>query len=112
MAPNLASSKYELIYDMTHSGELSPSQMAETADCYRSTILSISSNILVFGSVKAPPNKGGRPQSITPVMLEALCDHLLEKPNLNLDAMDIFLGDEIDVQATKSSISRALASKG
>jgi hypothetical protein len=45
-------------------------------------------------------------------MLEALCDHLLEKPNLYLDEMAIFLWDEFDVQATKSSTSRALASKG
>ncbi|CDM32992.1 Probable transposable element [Penicillium roqueforti FM164] len=41
----------------------------------------------MFGSVKAPLNKGGRQRSITPVMLEALCDHLLEKPTLYLDGM-------------------------
>jgi hypothetical protein len=44
-------------------------------------------------------------------MLEALCDHLLEKPNLYLDEMALFLWDEFDIQTTKSSISRALASK-
>lgn len=38
-----------------------------------------------FGSIKAPPNKGGLPRRITPIMLEALCDHLLEKPTLYLD---------------------------
>lgn len=112
MAPNLAPSKHELIYDMIHSGELSISQMAQAAGCNRSTILRISSNIRIFGSVKAPPNKGGQPRSITPIMLEALCDHLLEKPNIYLDEMAIFLWDEFAIQATKSSISRALASKG
>jgi hypothetical protein len=30
------------------------------------------STVRMFGSVKAPPNNGGRPRSITP----ALCDHL------------------------------------
>ena len=45
-------------------------------------------------------------------MLEALRDHLLEKPTLYLDEMAIFLWDEFALQATKSSISRALASKG
>lgn len=64
------------------------------------------------GSVQAPPNKGGRRRSITPVMLEPLCDHLLEKPTLYLDEMAIFLWDEVALHATKSSISRALASKG
>lgn len=111
MAPNLAASKHELIYDMIDSGELSISQMAEAAGCNRSTILRISPNIRMFGTVKAPRNKDGRPGSITPVMLEALCDQLLEKPNMYLDEMAIFLWDEFDVQATKSSISRALASK-
>ena len=66
----------------------------------------------MFGSAKAPPNKGGRPRSITPVMLEALCDRLLEKPTLYLDEIAIFLWDEFAFQATKASISRALASKG
>ncbi|KAJ6174777.1 hypothetical protein N7485_004582 [Penicillium canescens] len=83
MAPNLAPSKHELISDMIHSGEL----------------------IRIFGSVKAPPNKGGRPQSVTPVMLEALYDHLIEKPNLYLHGMAIFLWDEFAIQATTSSRS-------
>ena len=111
MAPNLAPSKHELIYDMIRSGELSMSQMAKAASCNKRTILRISSNIRTFGSVKAPPNKGGRPRSISPTMLEALCDHLLEKPNLYLDEMALFLWDEFNIQATKSSISRALTSK-
>lgn len=45
-------------------------------------------------------------------MLKALGDHLLEKPNLYLDEMATYLWDEFEVQATKSSISRALRSQG
>lgn len=112
MAPNLAPSKLELISDMIHSRELSVSQMARAAGCNRRTILRISSNIKIFGSAKAPPNKGGRPRSVTPVMLEALCEHLIEKPNLYLHEMAIFLWDEFAIQAATSSISRVLASKG
>lgn len=111
MAPNLAPSKHELIYDMLHGGELSMSQMAKAAGCSRRTILRISSNLRTFSSAKAPPNKGGRLRSIDPAMLEALCDHLLEKPNVYLDEMALFLWYEFDIQATKSSISRALTSK-
>jgi hypothetical protein len=44
-------------------------------------------------------------------MLQALCDHLLEKPELYLGEMALFLWDDFYIQATKSSISRALASK-
>jgi DNA-binding Xre family transcriptional regulator len=67
---------------MIHSGELSINEMSQAAGCNQSTISRISSNIRMFGSVKAPPIKGGRPRNITPVMLEALCDHLVEKPAL------------------------------
>lgn len=45
-------------------------------------------------------------------MLEALCNYLLKKHSLYLEEMAIFLWDEFNVQATKSSISHALASKG
>lgn len=112
MAPNLAPSKHELIYDMIYSGELSLTDMAQAAGCNKSTISRISSNIRIFGSVKAPLNKGGRPRSIAPAMLEALCDHLIEKPALYLEEMVVFLWDEFALQATKSSVSRALQSKG
>jgi hypothetical protein len=45
-------------------------------------------------------------------MLEALCDHLIEKPALSLDDVVVFLWDEFALQAMKLSISRALKSKG
>jgi hypothetical protein len=44
-------------------------------------------------------------------MLEALCDHLLEKPGLYLDEMALFLWDEFGTYITASSIRRALISK-
>lgn len=97
MAPNLAASKHEPIHDMII--ELSTSQMAEVPGCNKRTILRISSNIRLFNSVKALPNKGGEPQSITPAMLEARYDHLLETPDLYLDEMAVFLWDEFtDIQ--------------
>lgn len=45
-------------------------------------------------------------------MLDALCEHLLEKPGLYLDETAVFLWDEFQIQVTKSSISRALAFRG
>lgn len=49
---------------------------------------------------------------ITPPMLEALCERLLEKPDLYQDEMVIFLWDEFRVLVTIYSIGRALASVG
>jgi hypothetical protein len=91
MAPNLASSKLQLIYNMISSNELSISQMAKAAGCSKRTIIRLSSNVRLFGSIKAPPNNGGQPRSITPIMLEGLYDHLLKKPDLYLNKMALFL---------------------
>jgi hypothetical protein len=45
-------------------------------------------------------------------MLEALCERLLEKPDLYQDEMAVFLWDEFRILVTTYSISRALASVG
>lgn len=66
----------------------------------------------MFGDVRAPLTPGGRPRSITPLILEALCDYLLEKPDLYLDEMAEFLYDEFDVVVSTCTISRALRSHG
>jgi hypothetical protein len=36
-------------------------------------------------------------------MLDALCEHLLEKPGLYLDEMELFLWDEFEVSVSTSS---------
>jgi hypothetical protein len=45
-------------------------------------------------------------------MLEALCDHLLEKPDLYLHEMELFLLVGLDVSIPKSTISDALHRNG
>ncbi|KAJ5142504.1 uncharacterized protein N7515_001291 [Penicillium bovifimosum] len=86
--------------------------MAEAAECSEQTIKNIRRNLRQFGHVHAPSTRIGRRRSITPPMLEALCDHLLEKPGLYLEEMTIFLWDEFRMLASISSIRRALVSKG
>jgi hypothetical protein len=60
----------------------------------------------------APLNRGGRRRTITPGMLEALCDHPVEKSALYLDEMDVFLWDEFETLVTTLSIRRALVAHG
>lgn len=86
--------------------------MAEAAECSEQTIKNIRRNLRLFGHVHAPPTRIGRRRSITPPMLEALCDYLLEKPGLYLEEMAIFPWDEFRMLASTSSIRRALVSKG
>lgn len=112
MAPNLAKSTLVFIHDMISSDELTASELAEAAGCSKRAIFRIRSNLRLFGCVKAPPIKRGQPQSITPIMLEALCDHLLEKPDLYLHEMELFFLDEFDVSIPKSTISDTLQRNG
>jgi transposase len=81
------------------------------AECSERSVKGIRSNIHYYGTIKAPPNSGGRPRSITPLMIDILCEHLLEKPGLYLEEMATFLCDEFDVLVSTSTISRALKAR-
>ncbi len=65
--------------------------MAGVAGCSERSVRAIRSNLDYFDNTKAPPNGVGRPRIITPPMLEALFEHLLEKPELYQDEMALFL---------------------
>ncbi|KAL0933551.1 uncharacterized protein CTRU02_212514 [Colletotrichum truncatum] len=112
MAPNLAASQHELIRDMISSRQFTNVSIANAAGCSARTVYNIRANLECFGNTRAPPNGVGRPRSITPPMLSALCDRLIEKPDLYRDEMIVFLWDEFEIWVTASSISRALASAG
>lgn len=64
----------------------------------------------MFDDVRETLIPGGRPCVITSVILEALCDHLLEKPDLYLDEMAEFLYDEFKMLVSTYTISWALQS--
>jgi len=112
MAPNLAAAQHNQIRDMVLSGELTDVQMASIAGCSERSIQTIRLNLRLFGTTKAPPNGVGRPRSITPPMLSALCDRLIKKSNMYRDEIVIFLWDEFNALVTTSSIGRALISAG
>jgi transposase len=112
MAPNLAASQHELIRDMILSKSLKQADMAAVAVCSDRSIRAIASNLRCFGTTKAPANGIGRRRLMTPQMLDALRERLLEKPGLYLDEMTVFLYDEFGVLVTISTISRSLKSIG
>jgi transposase len=112
MAPNLAASQHDLIRDMIIDNTLTTPQMADVAGCSERSIRHIRSNLRYFGTTKAPFNGVGRPRSITPIMLQVLCEYLLEKPDLYQEEMAVFLWDEFEAQVTVHSIGRALVSVG
>ncbi|KAI1523925.1 transposase [Pyrenophora tritici-repentis] len=112
MAPNLAISQRRMIHDMILSNGLTAAQMADAAGCSVRAVKYIRSNLRAFGSVEAPWNGGGRPRSVTPIVLEALREYLLEKPDQYLDEISVFLWDEFGTIIPTSTISRTLKSAG
>jgi transposase len=108
MPPNLAASQHAIIRDMVLSKSLKVKEMAAVAGCSDRTIRAIASNLRYFNSTKAPSNGVGRRRRVTPQMLEALCERLVEKPGMYQDEMVVFLFDEFGVLLTQSNISRAL----
>lgn len=107
MAPNLAESQHAQIRDMILANPPA-AEIANVVDCSERSVFAIKSNLRLYGSTKAPSNGVGRPRSITPLILDALCEYLLEKPGLFRDEMVLFVLDEFNVQVTTSTIGRAL----
>ena len=110
MAPNLSVSQHVQIRDMLNDSRFTLRQISKANNCSIPAVKAIKRNLRTFGSTTAPSNHGGRPQSITRVILNALLEHLLRKPGLYLDEMVVYLWDEFSVRVTKSSVSRALRS--
>jgi transposase len=112
MAPRLAASQYDMIRDMIVSKSLRAIDIAAAVGCSDRKIRNIQSNLHCFGSTIASCNGGGRRRYITPVMLDALRNWLLEKPGIYQDEMAVFLYNEFEVVVYNSAVSRALASIG
>ena len=100
MPANLKVPQLEQIHHMIQSESLDRSEIAFVANCSKQAITRIRQNLQAFGNVRAPRNGVGRPRSITPPMLEALCKHLKEKQTLYQDEMAVFLWDEFGKHVT------------
>lgn len=91
VAPRLSPSKLILTRDMTDSESFTTPEMAEQAECSKQTTISIRNNLRQLGSLYAPQTRVGRKRTVTPLIIEALCDHLYEKPGLYLEEVVVFL---------------------
>ncbi|KAK7928422.1 hypothetical protein PG985_005420 [Apiospora marii] len=103
MAPNLAEATHERAQAMIESNQFANKQIAEAVGCSTRSIRTIRANLRYFGTTRAPRNAVGRPRTITPPMLDALCDRLIERPEMYQDEMVAFLAAEFDVEVTKMS---------
>ena len=101
-----------LIRDMIRRNCFTTAQIAHAAECSECFIRNIHCIQCLFGSKSPPLNRGGRSQSITPPMLEALCDHHTGKPGFYLEEMALFLYDQFGISASSSSLKRTLSTAG
>lgn len=97
-----------MIIDRSHKD----ADIGATAGCTVRAVRRIRTNLWHFNSTKAPPNGAGRPRRMTPFMLDALREKLVDKPGMYLDEMSDFICDEFHVLVKPSTISRALARVG
>jgi hypothetical protein len=103
MTPPLAESQRVQFGDMNASKmPFTANEMAKVAGCSSRTIYGWRSK----KSPRASSNPVGRPRSVTPRMLDALCAHLREAPGLYLEEMVLFLWNKFQVLVTTYSVSR------
>lgn len=98
---------------MIESKKLTNDIIAEAVGCTPRSITTMRRNFRCFRATRAPRTAVGRPRPVTPPILDALCDKLLEELKMQQHGMVDFLAKEFDgVQVTKTSVSRALRSSG
>ena len=62
MAPHLSKAQHVEIELMLHGKSFKDKEIAKIVRCNRRSVYNIKDNLRCFGSTKAPPNKGGRPE--------------------------------------------------
>ncbi|KAK1838707.1 hypothetical protein CCHR01_18675 [Colletotrichum chrysophilum] len=112
MAPTPAQSQHDLICDLLTDGSFTNAEIATAARCSTHAVQRIRQRPDYFAATRAPPNGAGRPRDITPPMLSALCERLLEKPAIHLEEMKVFLSNKVDKSVTASTTSRTLRRAG
>jgi hypothetical protein len=65
--------------------------MAKVTKCSERSVTNVRKNMWLFGSAKSPQIPAGRQPNIAPVMVDDICDHVAEKPDLYIEEMAIFL---------------------
>jgi transposase len=89
-----------------------PAEIADAASCSIRGVYRIKRKRRRSSTTDTPSKRVGRPRSITPPVLDALCEHLLENPGLYHHEMVEFVWSRFQVHVNVSSIRRALKSRG
>ncbi|PWI63957.1 hypothetical protein PCL_01923 [Purpureocillium lilacinum] len=111
MAPKLSQAQHEMLEGMITAG-LTNKSIAEQVDCSSRSVSRIRSNLRMFESTKAPPNRVGRRCKIDPLVQDAVFDQLAKEPNMFRSEMIAFIRSNYDVDVSLSTITRLLQAAG
>lgn len=93
MAPDLSRAQHKMLEGMIPPG-LTNKSIAEQVGCSSRSVSRIRSNLRMFESTKAPPNRVGRRCSIDPLIQYALFDQPVKEPNMFRSEMIAFTRSE------------------
>lgn len=82
---------------MIRSSSLRDRDIADVSGCSKRTVTRVRANVRAFGAPYAPKAPRGPRSRIPPLVLDALLDRLLIKPDLYLDEMVDFIWDESEL---------------
>lgn len=111
MARHLKPHRRAMIIHMFRSQRFTLQQIADAAKCSRRSVSYIHRKLRKFGSAK-PLIHAGRSPTLTRLVLDTLCEHLIRKPGLYIDEMVTFLWKEFNIFPSYSSIQQALTRRG
>ncbi|KAJ6441866.1 spc7 protein [Purpureocillium lavendulum] len=114
MAPRLNPSQHKRARAMILVENLSIPEIAAQLGCHERTVSRLRRKVRLFGDTRTPTElyRTGRPNAVTPLMIETLRKELAERPDMYRDEMSAYLERLFRVQISKSSIGRALRAAG
>lgn len=112
MAPNLDNDQHQLLQSMISTDRYTALQIATAVKCSVKAVARARSNILHFGSTKAPKNTAGRAQTMTPSILERLCKYLEKHPITLQCELSSIVAENFGLQLSKRRVTAALESIG
>jgi hypothetical protein len=110
MARTLDSQRHAMIVHMIRSGRFTTLQIAKAANRSKCSGANIRKKLL-FGSARPRLVRAGWPPSITPLMLDTLCEHLTEKPGCMLKRWLSFCGRNLIPDHQHPALSELFPSK-
>ena len=111
MAPKLSRAQHEMLEGMITAG-FTNNSIAKQVGCSSRSVSHIRSNLRMFESTKAPPNRVGRRCKIDPLVQDDLLDQLVKEPAMSRSEMIAFIQSKYELDVSLSTITRLLQAAG